>query len=163
MTPLRRRMIDDMELRNLAPRTIHTYVVRVATFALVISGGRPKISPPPPPPPTSSTSSRRNASPGASTTRPSPRRSSSTRSPSIDRASCQRIQCPKHHAIRPQPRGYPLLLRRHPRHQAPCHPHARLRRRPADLRGRRPPPRGHRQPADGPSASDRARGAGTAT
>ena len=33
MTPLRRRMIDDMKLRNLAPRTIKAYVSRVATFA----------------------------------------------------------------------------------------------------------------------------------
>jgi len=33
MTPLRRRMIDDMTLRNLAPRTIATYVERVAQFA----------------------------------------------------------------------------------------------------------------------------------
>jgi site-specific recombinase XerD len=33
MTPLRRRYIDDMTLRNLAPRTIDTYVERVAQFA----------------------------------------------------------------------------------------------------------------------------------
>src|SRR3954468_9079377 len=33
MTPLRQRMIDDMRLRNLAPRTIEVYVSRVATFA----------------------------------------------------------------------------------------------------------------------------------
>src|SRR3954465_409391 len=33
MTPLRRRMIDDMQLRNLAPRTIKVYVSRVGTFA----------------------------------------------------------------------------------------------------------------------------------
>jgi site-specific recombinase XerD len=33
MTPLRRRFIDDMTLRNLAPRTIATYVDRVARFA----------------------------------------------------------------------------------------------------------------------------------
>src|SRR6476660_5923442 len=33
MTPLRRRMIDDMTIRNLAPRTIQTYVARVAAFA----------------------------------------------------------------------------------------------------------------------------------
>jgi site-specific recombinase XerD len=33
MTPLRRRMIEDMRLRNLAERTIDTYVDRVAAFA----------------------------------------------------------------------------------------------------------------------------------
>jgi integrase/recombinase XerD len=33
MTALRRRMIEDMTLRNLAPRTIEVYVERVVTFA----------------------------------------------------------------------------------------------------------------------------------
>src|SRR4051795_11667883 len=33
MTPLRQRMIEDVKLRNLAPRTIQVYVERVATFA----------------------------------------------------------------------------------------------------------------------------------
>ena len=33
MTPLRRRMVEDMRLRNLATRTIETYVDRVAAFA----------------------------------------------------------------------------------------------------------------------------------
>jgi len=33
MTPLRRRLIEDMRLRNLAPRAIDTYVERVAAFA----------------------------------------------------------------------------------------------------------------------------------
>jgi site-specific recombinase XerD len=33
MTALRQRMIDDMKLRNLAPRTIEVYVARVASFA----------------------------------------------------------------------------------------------------------------------------------
>ncbi len=33
MTPLRQRMLDDMRLRNLSPRTIHTYTDHVARFA----------------------------------------------------------------------------------------------------------------------------------
>jgi integrase/recombinase XerD len=33
MTPWRRRMIEDMTLRNFAPRTIEIYLERVATFA----------------------------------------------------------------------------------------------------------------------------------
>ena len=33
MTPLRRRMIDDMTLRNLVPKTIESYVQRVSGFA----------------------------------------------------------------------------------------------------------------------------------
>ena len=33
MTPLRRRMIEDMKLKNLASRTIERYVLRVGTFA----------------------------------------------------------------------------------------------------------------------------------
>ena len=33
MTPLRRRMIEDMQIRNLAPRTQITYVEQVDRFA----------------------------------------------------------------------------------------------------------------------------------
>ena len=33
MTSLRRRMIDDLTLRNRAPRTIHVYTECVAEFA----------------------------------------------------------------------------------------------------------------------------------
>src|SRR5512135_572760 len=33
MTPLRRRMIEDMKLKNLSPRTIEIYTGRVAVFA----------------------------------------------------------------------------------------------------------------------------------
>jgi hypothetical protein len=33
MTPLRRRMIDDMTLRNFTPKTVHSYVQCIARFA----------------------------------------------------------------------------------------------------------------------------------
>ena len=33
MTPLRRRMIEDMKLKNLSTRTINAYVSRVSNFA----------------------------------------------------------------------------------------------------------------------------------
>jgi hypothetical protein len=33
MTPLRRRMIEDMRIRNLAPNTQRTYVEQVSRFA----------------------------------------------------------------------------------------------------------------------------------
>jgi len=33
MTPLRQRMIEDMQLRNLTPETQRNYVHRVAGFA----------------------------------------------------------------------------------------------------------------------------------
>jgi hypothetical protein len=33
MSPLRRRFIDDLRLRNKSPRTIETYVLRVVLFA----------------------------------------------------------------------------------------------------------------------------------
>src|SRR3974377_42019 len=33
MTPLRQRFIDDLRLRNYAPRTIETYVGRIVAFA----------------------------------------------------------------------------------------------------------------------------------
>src|SRR5215470_6432141 len=33
MTPLRQRFMDDLRLRNMSPRTIETYVLRVALFA----------------------------------------------------------------------------------------------------------------------------------
>lgn len=34
MTPLRQRMIEDMQLRNLAPATQRNYIAHVASYAL---------------------------------------------------------------------------------------------------------------------------------
>ena len=42
MSALRRRFIDDLRLRNLSPRTIETYVLRVALFARHF-GGSPEL------------------------------------------------------------------------------------------------------------------------
>ena len=33
MTPLRQRMLDDMQVRNFSPRTIRTYIDHIAKFA----------------------------------------------------------------------------------------------------------------------------------
>ena len=33
MTPLRRRMIEDMQVRNLAPQTQRAYLIQVSLFA----------------------------------------------------------------------------------------------------------------------------------
>ena len=38
MTPLRQRMIDDMQLRNLAARTQKNYIAHVAAFAKYAAG-----------------------------------------------------------------------------------------------------------------------------
>ena len=50
MTPLRRRMIEDMQIRNLAPRTQVSYVEQVDRFAAIFTSrqnvsGRPRSEP----------------------------------------------------------------------------------------------------------------------
>jgi site-specific recombinase XerD len=45
MTPLRQRMIEDMNLRNLAPRTVKLYVERVAKFAQHFGRSPEKLGP----------------------------------------------------------------------------------------------------------------------
>ena len=152
MTPLRRRMIEDLILRNLAPRTIDVYVKRVAAFARHFgtlaraprARGRPLLPAPP--------------GPGAARLlehlQPDRRRAQVPlpASPWAGRGSCERIACPK------QPKKLPVVLSqdemarflaRHRRPQAPRHAHDRLRRRAAALRGRPAPRRGHRQPPHG--------------
>jgi glycogen debranching enzyme len=62
MTPLRRRMIDELTLRNRAPRTIHVYTECVADFALHFHAS-PEASAPSTSAPTCSTSSRSGRSP----------------------------------------------------------------------------------------------------
>lgn len=46
MTPLRQRMIQDLRIRNYAPRTIHMYVGRVAAFALYFRQSPEVLGPP---------------------------------------------------------------------------------------------------------------------
>jgi site-specific recombinase XerD len=46
MTPLRQRFIDDLRLRNYAPRTIDTYVRQVAAFAKHCSRSPELVGPP---------------------------------------------------------------------------------------------------------------------
>ena len=44
MTPLRKRMIEEMELRNYAPKTIHLYVDQVSKLALYYNRSPDKLS-----------------------------------------------------------------------------------------------------------------------
>jgi hypothetical protein len=46
MSPLRRRMIDDMQIRNLTPNTQHVYVAQVVRFASARRTAGGTISPP---------------------------------------------------------------------------------------------------------------------
>jgi hypothetical protein len=39
ISPLRRRMIEDMTIRRFAPKTQHDYVQRVKEFAVFLGGG----------------------------------------------------------------------------------------------------------------------------
>ena len=45
MTPLRQRMIEVMNLRNLAPRTVKVYVERIAKFAQYFGRSPEKLGP----------------------------------------------------------------------------------------------------------------------
>ena len=130
MTPLRQRMIEDMKLRNLAPRTIQAYVMRVATFARHFGRSPERLGPrrgPLLPPPS----------------RPGEARLLEHLQPDRRRAQVPlrghprpggvlvRIACPK------QPKKLPVVLSLEEvtrlfaaiRPQAPRHPHDRLRRR----------------------------------
>ena len=45
MTPLRKRMIDEMQLRNFSPKTIQCYVETVARFARHFNKSPDKLGP----------------------------------------------------------------------------------------------------------------------
>ena len=45
MTPLRRRMIDDLRLRNYSPSTVETYVSHIARFAVFHKRSPEKLGP----------------------------------------------------------------------------------------------------------------------
>ena len=77
MTPLRRRMIDDMTLRNFTPQTIQAYVRCVARFAQH-SAHPPTILAQNTFAPTCSTSSRSNELPSVTISRTVARCDSST-------------------------------------------------------------------------------------
>ncbi len=147
MTPLRRRMIEDMTLRNFAPQHDQAYLRVRRPVRLATSTPPPNALAPSTSAPTCSIWSRRGRSPGASTTRPAVPCSSSTASPSARTASSPRSPAPR----RPRRSRSSSASRRWPvprrpaQPQAPRHAHDRLRRRVAPLRGRHPPRRGHRQ------------------
>ena len=42
MTPLRRRMTEDMQVRNFSPHTQNSYVQQVSLFARHFRGSKPK-------------------------------------------------------------------------------------------------------------------------
>ena len=152
MTPLRRRMIEDLTLRNLAPRTIETYIEsrRRLRSALphLARAPRTRARPLLPPPPR----------PGAAGLLE--RQFNQTRCALrfLYRITLGRdwvvagVACPK------VPRKLPVVLSPDEmarffaaiaQPQAPRPAHDRLRRRIAALRGRRAPRRGHRQPPHG--------------
>ena len=78
MTPLRRRMIDDMTLRNFTPTTIQAYVRCVARFARYFDSLTRASSAPNTSAPSCSTCSKSGASPSATITRPAAPCASST-------------------------------------------------------------------------------------
>ncbi len=93
MTPLRRRMIEDMHLRNLATRTIETYVDRVAAFARHFGTSPEHLG---------SEHIRayllhlvEQGSPGATSTRPAPPSASSTAPPSSGHGSTTASSAPR--------------------------------------------------------------------
>ena len=151
MTPLRRRMIEDMKLRNLAPRTIKVYVARVATFARHFGTSPEALGPDDVRAYLLHLVQEKHVSWSVYNQTVAALRF--LYEVTLGRDGVLRAhrlpQAAQEAPRRPQPRRGRPVLRGHRRPQAPRHPHDRLRRRAADLRGRRPARRRHRQPAHG--------------
>ena len=67
MTPLRRRFVEDLTIRNYSPRTIECYVALVARFAAHFGRSPEQLGA------EEVRTCSKNASPGANSTRPSAR------------------------------------------------------------------------------------------
>jgi site-specific recombinase XerD len=138
MTPLRQRMIEEMKLRNLAPRTIKIYTDQVAAFARYFGKSHEHLD-------KAEVRSyllylveEKHVSWGVYNQNIAALRF--LYEVTLDRQGNvgphPLPQAAQEASDRPQPQRDGPLLRGRPQHQAPRHPNDRLRRRPADLGGR---------------------------